>query len=86
MHLTLKVTYVVLVLLQHPELAALADELPSDRASMFHAAAAIEVGERRRETIARLEQQGVLIVEAPAEEIGIHAVSEYLDIKSRGLL
>ncbi len=77
---------VVLVLLKHPELAALADELPADRAAMFHAAAATEMEERRRETIAQLERRGVLIVEASAEEIGVRAVSEYLELKARGLL
>ena len=77
---------VVLVLLKHPELAALANELPADRGAMFHAAAATEMEERRRETIAQLERRGVLIVEASAEEVGVRAVSEYLEVKARGLL
>ncbi len=77
---------VVLVLLKHPELAALANDLPADRAAMFHAAAATEMEERRRETVTQLERQGVLIVEASAEEIGVRAVSEYLEVKARGLL
>ncbi len=77
---------VVLVLLKHPELGALAGTLPADRAAMFHAAAATEMEERRRETIAQLERQGVLIVEASAEEIGVRAVSQYLEVKARGLL
>lgn len=77
---------VVLVLLKHPELDKLANELPANRAAMFHAAAATEMEERRRETIAQLERQGVLIVEATAEEIGVRAVSEYLEVKARGLL
>ncbi len=77
---------VVLVLLKHPELATLANELPADRAAMFHAAAATEMEERRRETISQLERQGVLIVESSAEEIGVRAVSEYLEVKARGLL
>ncbi len=77
---------VVLVLLKHPELEALANDLPADRAAMFHAAAATEMAERRRETIAQLERRGVLIVEASAEEVGMRAVSEYLEVKARGLL
>ncbi|HLI75941.1 MAG TPA: DUF58 domain-containing protein, partial [Acidobacteriaceae bacterium] len=77
---------VVLVLLKHPELSALANDPPADRAAMFHAAAATEMEERRRETIAQLERQGVLIVESSAEEIGVRAVSEYLEVKARGLL
>jgi hypothetical protein len=42
--------------------------------------------ERRRETIAQLERQGVLIVETTAQEIGINAVSKYLEVKAKGLL
>ncbi len=77
---------VVLVLLKHPELAALAAAVPATRDAMFHAAAATEMEERRRGTIAELERGGVLIVEASAEEIGIRAVSEYLEVKAKGLL
>lgn len=77
---------VVLVLLKHPELDALASARPTDGPAMFHAAGALEMLERRRETIAQLERQGVLIVEASAEEVGVRAVSEYLEVKARGLL
>lgn len=77
---------VVLVLLKHPELEALAERVPKTRDEMFHSAAAQEMLERRRETIAKLERQGVLIVETTAEEIGVRAVSQYLEVKARGLL
>ncbi len=77
---------VVLVLLEHPELHALASALPSTAEAMFHAAAATEMIERRRASIALLERSGVHIVEASAGELGIRAVSEYLQVKSRGLL
>jgi uncharacterized protein (DUF58 family) len=77
---------VVLVLLKHPELEALAATTPKTRAEMFHAAAAQEMLERRRTTIAQLERQGVLIVETTAEEMGIQAVSKYLEVKAEGLL
>jgi uncharacterized protein (DUF58 family) len=77
---------VVLVLLRHPELEELAARVPTTREEMFHSAAAQEMLERRRETIAQLERRGVLIVETTAEEIGVRAVSEYLEVKARGLL
>lgn len=77
---------VVLVLLQHPELDALAGGAPTTRARMFHAAAAEEMLERRRERIAKLERAGVLIVETTAEEIGIQAVSQYLEVKAKGMI
>ncbi|HEX4156368.1 MAG TPA: DUF58 domain-containing protein [Acidobacteriaceae bacterium] len=77
---------VVLVLLRHPELEALAARVPKTREEMFHSAAAQEMLERRRETVAQLERRGVLIVETTAEEIGVRAVSEYLEVKARGML
>jgi uncharacterized protein (DUF58 family) len=77
---------VVLVLLKHPELDALANSAPKTKEEMFHAAAAQEMLERRRETIAQLERQGVLIVETTAEEVGVNAVSKYLEVKAQGLL
>ena len=77
---------VVLVLLRHPELEELATRVPATREEMFHSAAAQEMLERRRETVAQLERRGVLIVETTAEEIGVRAVSEYLEVKARGLL
>lgn len=77
---------VVLVLLKHPELEELAARVPQTREEMFHSAAAQEMLERRRETVTQLERQGVLIVETTAEEIGVRAVSEYLEVKARGLL
>jgi uncharacterized protein (DUF58 family) len=77
---------VVLVLLKHPELEELAAREPKTKDEMFHSAAAQEMLERRRETIAQLERQGVLIVETTAAEVGIKAVSKYLEVKAEGLL
>ena len=77
---------VVLVLLKHPEMEELAAREPKTREEMFHAAAAQEMLERRREMIAQLERQGVLIVETTAAEVGVNAVSKYLEVKAEGLL
>ena len=77
---------VVLVLLKHPELEELAAREPKTKDEMFHSAAAQEMLERRRETVAQLERQGVLIVETTAEEVGMKAVSKYLEVKAEGLL
>jgi uncharacterized protein (DUF58 family) len=77
---------VVLVVLKHPELDAMAARVPTNKDEMFHAAAAQEMLERRRETLAQLERQGVLIVETTAEEVGVRAVSKYLEVKAEGLL
>jgi len=77
---------VVLVLLKHPELDELAGRKPQTRAEMFHAAAAQEMIERRRETVAQLERQGVLIVETTAAEVGVNAITKYLEVKAKGML
>jgi uncharacterized protein (DUF58 family) len=77
---------VVLVLLKHPELEELAAREPKTKEEMFQSAAAQEMLERRRETVAQLERQGVLIVETTAAEVGIRAVSKYLEVKAEGLL
>jgi len=77
---------VVLVLLKHPELDHLATHTPATPAEMFHAAAAQEMLERRRETIAQLERQGVLIVETTAQDVGMNAISKYLEVKAQGWL
>jgi uncharacterized protein (DUF58 family) len=77
---------VVLVLLKHPELDALAEHRPTTQEAMFRAAAAQEMLERRRETMAQLRRQGVLIVETTAAEVGVNAISKYLEVKAQGLL
>ena len=77
---------VVLVLLQHPELDALAERLPATQEEMYRSAAAQEMLERRRETMAQLRRQGVLIVETTAAEVGVNAISKYLEVKAQGLL
>ena len=77
---------VVLVLLHHPELDALAAREPGNAEEMFASAAAQEMLERRRETVARLRQQGVLVVETTPAEVGARAISKYLEVKAQGLL
>ena len=42
--------------------------------------------ERRRQTIARLRQQGVLVVETTPAGVGASAISKYLEVKAQGLL
>jgi len=77
---------VVLVLLEHPELDALAAREPKRAEEMFASTAAQEMLERRRETIAKLRQQGVLVVETTPAEVGASAISKYLEVKAQGLL
>jgi uncharacterized protein (DUF58 family) len=77
---------VVLVLLQHPELEALASDPPAGARAMYASAAAQEMLERRRLTLAQLRAQGVLIVETSASSVAADAISRYLEVKAQGQL
>jgi len=77
---------VVLVLLEHPELDALAAREPKNAEEMFASTGAQEMLDRRRETIAKLRQQGVLVVETTPADVGARAISKYLEVKAQGLL
>src|ERR1700735_4306171 len=77
---------VVLVLLEHPELDALAARKPKNAEEMFASHGAQEMLERRRETISHLRQKGVLVVETTPAEVGANAISKYLEVKAQGLL
>jgi uncharacterized protein (DUF58 family) len=77
---------VLLVVLGHPELQELAARQPEDVEQMFISTAAIEVLERKREVLARLRAQGVLVVETTPGMVKADAINEYLEVKARGLL
>jgi uncharacterized protein (DUF58 family) len=77
---------VLLVLLEHPELEELAGRTVKTVEEMYSSAAATEMLNRRRETIATLRRQGVLVVESTPGNVGIRAINSYLDVKARGLL
>jgi uncharacterized protein (DUF58 family) len=77
---------VVLVLFTHPELEALAHRQPRTVDEMYASTAAQEMLERRCTTIAQLRQQGVLVIETSPAEVGVAAITQYLEVKAQGLL
>ena len=77
---------VLLVLLHHPGLDALAASESTDVEQMYRAAAAKEMLDRRRATIRKLRQLGVLVVESTPGEVGLRAINSYLEIKAKGLI
>jgi uncharacterized protein (DUF58 family) len=77
---------VLLVVLGHPELRELAEREPVNVEQMFVSTAATEILERRREILARLRAQGVLVVETTPGTVKADAINEYLEVKARGLL
>ena len=77
---------VVLVLLQHPELEALAAATPKDARAMYASTAAQELLEQRKLALAQLRAQGVLVVETSAAAVASDSISKYLEVKSQGRL
>ena len=77
---------VLLVILGHPELEELAKRQPENVEGMFSATAATEILERRREVVARLRAQGVLVVETSPGTVKADAINQYLEVKARGLI
>ncbi|HEY9137396.1 MAG TPA: DUF58 domain-containing protein, partial [Terriglobus sp.] len=77
---------VVLVLLQHPELEALAASAPQNARAMYAVTAAQEMLERRRTTLMQLRSQGVLVVETSARAVASDSISKYLEVKAQGKL
>jgi len=77
---------VLLVVLGHSELDAMAAKQPENVGQMFVATAAEEILERRRALLARLRSQGVLVVETSPGRVKVDAINQYLEVKARGLL
>jgi predicted nuclease with RNAse H fold len=72
--------------LGHPELQQIANRDPANVEQMFVSTAATEILERRREILARLRAQGVLVVETTPGTVKADAINQYLEVKARGLL
>lgn len=77
---------VLLVALTHPEIAAAAERRPRNATEMYESAAAQELLERRRLTVAALRARGVLMVETTPGRLRTDAISEYLEVKARGMV
>lgn len=77
---------VLLVCLSDPELLQLSKLEPKDSRQLYQKAAALEVLSQRAETRARLQRQGVLVIDVPPEEFSTAVVNQYLSIKARGRL
>jgi uncharacterized protein (DUF58 family) len=77
---------VLLVVLGHEEIRSTAARSPRNTEQMFESAAAQEVLERRRQTLAGLRSKGVLVVETTPGALSTDAINEYLEVKARGLL
>jgi uncharacterized protein (DUF58 family) len=77
---------VLLVILVHPELDQLSRREPSSVEQTFISTAATEILERRREIVARLRAQGVLVIETTPGSVKTDAINQYLEVKARGMV
>jgi uncharacterized protein (DUF58 family) len=64
---------------------ALANEPRSPR-DAYRAAVALRLEDERREAIASLRARGILVVDAPAQQLTLALLDAYLGVKARGLL
>jgi len=75
---------VLLVCLTDPELLRLSRLSPQDAREVYQKAAALEVLAQRLDTKARLQSQGVLVIDVPPEEFSTAVVNQYLLVKEQG--
>lgn len=64
---------------------ALARE-PRSAHDAYRASVALTLSDERREAIAVLRSRGIIVVDAPAQELTVGLIDAYLDVKSRGRL
>ena len=69
-----------------PELWARAEEVPTDKTSLYQVTAAREVAQRRELLLAKLKQQGAFTIEMEPDKLSQSIISQYLDIKEKNLL
>lgn len=76
----------VVVTLQDPEIARLADMVPTTETEVYERAVARRFLEERARTLRQLTQQGVWTVDVSADKLSASVVNRYLEIKARGVL
>ncbi len=70
----------------HQRLAPSAINLPDQVSALYEQAVALDLIQQRQRAFAQLEQQGVLVLDAPADQISTLLVDRYLLLKARGRL
>lgn len=74
---------VLFVVMQQPEMNAVAAAVPPDQGAMYRALAAQETLERRERLLAGLRRRGVLALEIAPDDLTASLVSQYLAVKER---
>ena len=74
------------VLLQDVGLRKLADRIPESDLDAFHTSAAARILTGQAQQVAKLRQNGVLMVDTPPDLLTERLINEYLTIKARNLM
>ncbi len=77
---------VLCVVVSDPLIEERAKQTPTQATQVYEKAVAEEVIADRKRALALLEKRGVLVVDAPPQEVSADLVARYLSVKSRALL
>ncbi|MBI5369400.1 MAG: DUF58 domain-containing protein [Planctomycetes bacterium] len=76
----------LVLVVSDPALWAAAHVRPADRPELCRTLVARDVWTERRQTMRDLTRLGALVVETQPENLGLHAVNAYIDVKRRQIL
>ncbi len=76
----------LIVTISDPDVVEAARLRPNNSLTAYQRAAAGQVLEERRLTLDRLRQQGVLVLDAPANKLSTEVINRYLELKAQTLL
>lgn len=74
------------VVLRDPDVDAIAHTSTTDIPQTYNRAVALDLMNQRKVALAKLKQRGVLVLDAPANQISEALVERYLQVKARNLL
>jgi uncharacterized protein (DUF58 family) len=74
------------VTLRDPEVDQQANWLSSDITSVYQQAVALDLLHQRQVAFAELRRKGILVLDAPANQISNQLVEQYLQLKARNRL
>ncbi|MFO7947141.1 MAG: DUF58 domain-containing protein [Armatimonadota bacterium] len=76
----------LLVAVQDPDLQAASGQYPTEAFDTYEKAVALHAIESRQEALTTVSRSGVLVLDAPPEELTIRTVNRYLQIKQKHAL
>jgi uncharacterized protein (DUF58 family) len=77
---------VLCITLKDSDLVALADEIPDTAGDVYQKAVAGQLLLEQQNTLSKLQQNGVLVLESTPENLSVATVNRYLELKGRQLI